>query len=113
MLNGYAIVKVCYNDNATKDNVKCVKAARFSSRDGKSIDIMGNIVSWSKDQIIEMIADVSSGIKVFTANMEDDKYFLGREVEVLNNEGQKHIRVKLSSSVKDDLDNIPTYQAHI
>lgn len=113
MLNGFAIVKVCYNDCTIKDSIKCVKATRFSSKDGKSIDIMGNIVSWSKDQIIDMITDKSMETRVFTATIDDDKYLLGHEVEALSCNGQKFIRTKISSSMRDDLDDLPEYQAHV
>lgn len=112
MLNGFAIIKVCYKDNNTRDSIKSVKAGRFNSRDGKIIDGIGNIVSWSKGQIIDMITDVSEGIRVFTATALDDKYILEQEVEVCIYDGQKYIRTKGSSSMCDDLDEVPVYEAH-
>jgi hypothetical protein len=112
MLNGFAIIKVCYNDNGARDSIKSVKAARFSSSDGKTIDLMGSIVSWSKSQIIAMIGDASESIKVFTAFDEDGRYTLDHEVEVYTFDGQNYLRIKNSPSLHDDLDEVPVYEAH-
>lgn len=112
MLNGFAIIKVCYKDNNVRDSIKSVKAGRFNSKDGKTIDSMGNIVSWSKGQIIGMINDVSEGIRVFTATALDDKYILGQEAEVHIFNEQKYLRTKGSSFMRDDLDEVPVYEAH-
>lgn len=112
MLNGIAIIKVCYFNNAIKDSIKSLKAARFTSRDGITIESMGNIVSWSKGQIIQMITDISEKEKVFTATVEDEKYSLGSEIEAYPNNEPKYLRLNKSSKEQDDLGDVPTYQAH-
>lgn len=112
MLNGYAVLKVCYNNNNTRDSIKSVKAARFHSQDGRIIDIVGSIVSWSKSQIIGMITDKSEEIRVFTATIEEDKYLLGSELDVYIHDGQKYLRAKGSSATGDDLNDVPLYEAH-
>jgi hypothetical protein len=105
-------MKVCYKDNTARENIKSVKAARFSSSDGKALDIIGNIVSWSKGQIIDMITDKSEKVRVFTATVEDDKYLLGPEVEVFNLDEKTYLRAVGSSATRDDLDEVPVYEAH-
>lgn len=113
MLKGFAITKVCYYDNEKKDSIKCVKAARFTSRDGKVIDEIGKMVSWSKEQIIGMITDTSVDTKVFTAVGQDDTFYLGPEVEACPAESPKYIRVKGDNSERDNLDKLPVYQSRV
>jgi hypothetical protein len=112
MLNGLAIVKVCYNDNTKRDTIKSVKAARFTSKDGKTTEIMGNIVSWSKGQIIGMLTDPSDKTRVFTATIENDICTLNQEVVVYPENEPKYIRTERSTSERDDLDEVPVYVAH-
>lgn len=109
MLTGFAIAKVCYRDNAKKDEIKSVKAARFRSSDGKKAEIYGSIASWSKGQIIDMITDESVQTKIFTLRNRDGEYELGAEVEVY--EG-KYIRMKGDNSEKDNLGDLPVYVSH-
>lgn len=112
MLNGIAILKVCYYDNTKRDSIKCVKAARFTSSDGKNIETIGNIVSWSKGQIIQMVSGLPDKTKVYTAAVSENVYSLGLEVEAYPESEPKYLRVKGSGSERDDLDEIPTYEAH-
>lgn len=113
MLKGFAITKVCYYDNEKKDNIKCVKAARFTSRDGKVIDEIGKMVSWSKEQIIGMVTDTSDNIKIFTAISQDGTFYLGPEVEAYPAEHPKYIGIKGDKPERDNLGKLPVYQSHV
>lgn len=113
MITGFAITKVCYYDNEKRDSIKCVKAGRFTSRDGKVIDEIGKLVSWSKEQIIGMVIDPSEGTRVYTASGKDDVLYLGPEVEVYPAEYPKYIRTKGDNSERDNLDKLPVYQSHV
>lgn len=113
MLTGFAITKVCYYDNEKRDSIKCVKAARFTSLDGKVIDELGKMVSWSKQQIIDMVTDKSVNTKVVTAINQDDIYYISHEVEAYPAENPKYIRTRGDSSERDNLDRIPVYQSRV